>query len=374
MADINPEARQRVTQPLATAWTLPPSAYTSPSIYQDETRAFLNDNWHAVARIEQISERGDFLSLDLLGQPIMVVHGQDDEIRVMSRVCLHRAAPVVEGTGNRFVFTCPYHAWSYDTAGNLKRAPMMEDADDFDETGPRLPQASVEIWNGFVMANFAEHPTALAPQLSTFTDYFAAFRLENMEIAKTIDYEHNWNWKVVVENFMEAYHHIGPHNQSLEPAYHARDSKVPDNDGPWSILHMPAAEPHHDGPLPPIESLPDWQRDALFANVIFPMFIFAVNANSMFWYQVLPKGPHEIDLKIHVCLPKAYRELPGYDEVVEGTAAIADMVHQEDIVANDQVWAGLTAPLTQQGRLSPYEKSIWQLNQWWISQLGLSAR
>ena len=40
-----------------------------------------------------------------------------------------------------------------------------------------------------------------------------------------------------------------------------------------------------------------------------------------------------------------------------------------DIVANDQVWRGLRAPLTTQGRLGGLEKSIWQLNQWWLDQM-----
>ena len=372
MTELQIADLEKAALPLERAWTLPPSAYTSPSIYQLETDAFLGDVWHAIARREQIPEKGDFLSLTLFDQPILAVHSQDGEFRVMSRVCLHRAAPIIEGTGNRFVFTCPYHAWSYDTTGRLHRAPLMEEASDFDEKEPALPQATVEIWNGFIMANFAPDPTPLAPQLQTMTEYFAPFHLDEMELVKTLEYESNWNWKVLVENFMEAYHHIGPHKNSLEPIYHARDSHVPDNDGPWSILHMPSAEPHDELPATAIEGLEKWQQNALFANVVFPMFIFAVSATSMFWYQALPSAADKLLLKIHVCLPGKARHLANFEELVEGTAALSDMVHQEDIAANDLVSTGLAAPLTKQGRLSPYEKSIWQLNQWWLQTLKLT--
>ena len=74
-------------------------------------------------------------------------------------------------------------------------------------------------------------------------------------------------------------------------------------------------------------------------------------------------------LKIHFCLP---RHLAEQDKDGSGAAATADMltlIHNEDIEANDMVWRGLNAPLTTQGRLSPLEKSIWQMNQWWLGKM-----
>ncbi|MFT6491014.1 MAG: phenylpropionate dioxygenase-like ring-hydroxylating dioxygenase large terminal subunit [Parvibaculaceae bacterium] len=362
----------RIAQPLETAYTLPPQAYTDPQIYDQEVAHIMRKSWLPLARVDQLPKPGDFLALDLFDQPIMVVHGTDGTFRVMSRVCLHRAAPLIEGVGNRKLFSCPYHAWSYDTSGQLIKAPHMEGADGFSETTCRLPQLKTEIWNGFILANFDPDAAPFAPPVQSLADYFKNFELADMAVARTLEFDSHWNWKVLVENFMEAYHHIATHSETFEPAYHARDSKTPDTDGPWSILHMPAASDEMPDPTShgPTGALEDWQVRDLFANVAFPHFLFGLQGLSLVWYQVLPQSVDRLLLKIHICLPKSELAKPGADEIVQGTAEMMDFIHREDIGANDFVWRGLKAPMTQQGRLSPLEKSIWQFNQWWLDAMG----
>ena len=100
--------------------------------------------------------------------------------------------------------------------------------------------------------------------------------------------------------------------------------------------------------------------------MIFPYFIFAVQGEHAFWYQISPQSVDRFLLKIHVLLPKHHRGIDGYDDIVKAMAVGVKVVHEEDIRANDLVWTGLTAPMTEQGRLSPLENSIWQMNQWWL--------
>lgn len=366
---ITEEEVARAEAPLEQAYTLPKSAYTSSEVYETELNQVLRKSWISVAHVSQLPESGSYVTFDLLGQPAMVVRGQDEEIRVMSSVCLHRGASVAEACGRKNLFTCPYHAWSYDTTGQLVRAPLMEGAVDFSEAGWRLPIIRSEIWNGFILANLDEHAEPLAGQIEDFTGYFANFGLTDMKIVKTVEYDSGWNWKVLVENFMEAYHHIAIHSKTFEPRNHARDSTVPENSGPWSILHMPLADSAIDPNEHLIEGREDWQSRDLFANVIFPYFIFAVQGEHAFWYQISPQSVDRFLLKIHVLLPKHYRGIDGYDDIVKAMAVGVKVVHEEDIRANDLVWTGLTAPMTEQGRLSPLEKSIWQMNQWWLQQM-----
>ena len=89
---ISGEEIARVRRPLESAWTLPPAAYTSDDIYALEVERILKRSWLPLARVDQIPEPGDYVSVDLAGQPVMVVRGADGEVRVLSRVCLHRAA------------------------------------------------------------------------------------------------------------------------------------------------------------------------------------------------------------------------------------------------------------------------------------------
>ncbi len=368
---LDAEQIARARQPLESAWTLPPAAYASPEVYRLEVERVLKPAWIPLARLDQIPEPGDYLSLDLMGQPVMVVHGADGEVRVLSRVCLHRAADLAPESGRRKLFTCPYHAWAYDTAGQLVRAPLMEGARDFSERDCALPRIRSEVWEGFILANLDPDAPPLAPQIETYARHFEAYRLADMVVVRTLEYDSDWNWKVLVENFMEAYHHIGVHPETLQPVYPAARSQVPDNDGPWSILHMPAVE-GDDGESPGrIEGLSEAQKHALVAAVVLPHFMIATFASGATWYQVFPLGPDRLTLKIHILLPKTALALPNANEIIEGVAALTAHIHAEDIAANDLVWRGLTAPLAAQGRLSPLEKSIWQMNQHWLTRMGL---
>lgn len=359
----------RVTQPIETAWTLPPQAYTEPAVYELEQERIFASSWIPVGRVDQVPNPGDYMALTLLDQPMALVHGHDGQVRVMSNVCLHRAATILEGQGNRKLFTCPYHAWGYATDGTLVSAPLMEGAEGFDEAKCRLPQIRTEIWNGFVLVNLDPEAEPLGPQIETYTKFFANYKAEDTVIVETLEFDTPVNWKVLVENFMEAYHHIATHSTTFEPTYHAKDSLIPDNDGPYSILHMPSTQ-EHEGAFPMFEGLEDWQQRDLLATVIFPFFMLAFNGDTVIWYQVIPVAFDRFTLKIHVCAHKSARDLPDFAERVEGIKVGVDFIHNEDIVANDLVWKGLNAPLTGQGRLSPLEKSIWQMNQWWLDKMS----
>jgi phenylpropionate dioxygenase-like ring-hydroxylating dioxygenase large terminal subunit len=367
---ISAEAVACARLPLESASTLPPAAYVSEAIYELELERIMRRSWIPLARLDQIPEPGDYLSVDLAGQPVMVVHGTDGVVRVLSRICLHRAADLAPVSGRRKLFTCPYHAWAYDTTGQLVRAPLMDGARGFEETNCALPQIRTEIWEGFVLANLDADAAPLAPQIESFTRYFSNFKLADLEIVRTLTWESDWNWKVLVENFMEAYHHTGTHAKTLEPEFHAADSRIPDNDGPWSILHMPAA-PHH-APAGPelISGLTASQRRDIVAAVVFPHFMLLTYSGGVAWYQVLPRSAGRLTLNIHLCLPRSARALEAFDTIVEASAAGFAHIHAEDIEANDLVWRGLNAPLTAAGHLSPLERSIWQLNQLWLAGMG----
>lgn len=368
---ISAEAAARARLPLEQAWTLPPTAYVSDAVYALELERILRRSWIPLARLDQIPEPGDYLSLDLAGQPVMVVHGTDGEVRVLSRICRHRAADIAPVSGRRKLFTCPYHAWAYDTSGRLVRAPLMEGAEALKEADCALPQIRTEIWEGFVLANLDPEAAPLAPQIETYTRHFANFKLAELEVVRTLTWESDWNWKVLVENFMEAYHHTGTHAQSLEPEFHAADSSVLDSDGPWSILHMPAAAHHQTTSPELISGLTESQRRDIVAAVVFPHFMLLTYSGGVAWYQVTPHGPGRLTLNIHLCLPRSSRDLPVREAITEGAAAAFAHIHAEDIEANDLVWRGLNAPLTEQGRLSPLERSIWQLNQLWLDRMGV---
>src|SRR5262245_55082144 len=78
---------------------LPPTCYTSPEFYARETERIFRRDWLLVGRADEVSERGDYRSLDVLGEPLVMVRDGAGEVQALSRICRHRAMPVVSGTG-----------------------------------------------------------------------------------------------------------------------------------------------------------------------------------------------------------------------------------------------------------------------------------
>ena len=365
---IDTEAASKVRQPLERAWTLPPEAYTSADIFKAETEAIFKKDWICVARQEQVAEPGDFVCFDPPGQPLVVVRDRSGDLHALSRICLHRAMPLAEDKGNATRFTCPYHGWTYELDGSLRSAPLMDGVEDFDPKECQLPRFQLEIWQGFIFVNQDEDAKPLAPQLAKFSGLIENYDLDKLEVFHTLDFPSPYNWKILTENFVEAYHHIGTHKNTFQPVYPAKNSFSEDNEGePWVMLRMPGL--HDENGTNVFPKLDDIQKDELFAACVFPSLLFAASASGAFWYQLEPHSSDQMSLKIHAL---------GYPEVVQalddesraGLDAAVSMVHHEDIEANEGVWKGMHASATQQGRLSILEKPIWQLNQLWLDRMG----
>ena len=358
-----------VTAPLNRASTLPPAAYTDADVFALEVERLFNREWICVGRVEQVAQPGDFLCVDLPAQPIVITRDGSGALNALSRICLHRGMPLVEGSGNARRLTCPYHKWVYELDGRLRGAPMMEGVEAFSERDCRLPRLSLEVWQGFIFVNLDPDAAPLAPQLSGLERLIGNYGFENLVIAETVHFDSPWNWKILVENFMEAYHHIGTHRETLEPLYPSRQSRVPDNDGePWAFLWMPGVEavPEDSVVFPDLTAE---ERDGLFAASVFPTFLFAATSQNGVWYQLEPRAHDRMDLKIHVLLPPEVAEGLS-DEERRGIGELVSAIHLEDIAANEGPWQGLHAAMTVQGRLSLFEKAIWQLNQYWVGRMG----
>jgi nitrite reductase/ring-hydroxylating ferredoxin subunit len=367
---ISAEQVARVRAPLAEAWTLPPAAYTAPAVFRAEAQRIFRRDWQCIARVDQLPNPGDYRCVDLIDQPLVISRDRTGEIHALSRICLHRAMPVAEGNGNATRFVCPYHNWTYELDGRLRSAPMMDGVNGFEPGRCRLPELRTEVWEGFLFVNLDPRCAPLAPRLAGLAPLIGNYGLSELVIAATVEFDSPWNWKILVENFMEAYHHVGIHRESLERVYPGRDSFVVGNDDePWSLLRMPGHHGDAAGGLPPLPGLTAEQQGELIAGCVFPTFLFAASANMAVWYEVSPVSHDCMNLRIHVLLrPEVAVAL---DDV--SRAAVAEgvrRIHLEDIPANDGPWLGLQAPLTTQGRLSRYERAIWQQNQRWLDRMS----
>ncbi len=121
LQSLRTQLSQFASQPSDAAAGLPGRHYVDEELFEHEKRTVLRHGWHCVGRADEISDAGDYLTAQILDEPIIVVR-DGPEIRALSNVCRHRGMPLVQGNGHARLFVCPYHAWSYRTNGQLQRA------------------------------------------------------------------------------------------------------------------------------------------------------------------------------------------------------------------------------------------------------------
>jgi phenylpropionate dioxygenase-like ring-hydroxylating dioxygenase large terminal subunit len=125
------------------------------------------ESWHYVAHEREISQPGDFKSLLLGREPVLVVRGEDGCVRVLFNTCRHRPVTVChQANGNTKRFVCSYHGWVYNTKGNLiGLSGARQEGGSFSERRGLTPLPRVEVYRGFVFAS-------LSPGGETLEEHF----------------------------------------------------------------------------------------------------------------------------------------------------------------------------------------------------------
>ncbi|MAU59484.1 MAG: hypothetical protein CMI62_02005 [Parvibaculum sp.] len=371
LADLMEEGRRAVLRPLAQASTLPPAFYTSPEIFEAERERVFRRNWVSVGRASEIPNAGDRFRIDVAGEPLLIVRGKDGEVRALSAVCRHRWMLLGIGAESSATISCPYHKWTYALDGSLMAAPLMEQAEGFERGNCSLPSFGCEIWNGFIFVNLSGDAEPLARSLAPLAEEFAPWKMGEMEIVGRIEFDQPYNWKVLVDNFMEAYHHFAIHPETFEPNYPAAISWPEETNAPWAALRMPHKGNELADPLfKPLKGIPDRARRGFSVFNVYPSMLLAVLSDSVIWYRMEIDGVGHFKLTVYLLAHPASLDVPDAETLKtflrEGTSA----VHMEDIVACEGVQMGLMSGSARAGRLSHLEGAIHEHQKWLLAELA----
>lgn len=186
--------------------SLPAELYNSQDVFDCDMKWLMESQWLLAGHIAQVPKTGDFFLFEIGGESVIITKNRDGQVRALFNVCRHRGSRVcLEKEGSKRIFTCPYHAWSYDLDGNLRGASSM--SDDFDKSQNNLVPANVEVFEGLIFVNFSKTE---APDFGKFTERFKPLLtgqgVAKAKIATRQSYPTQANWKLVVDNFFECYH------------------------------------------------------------------------------------------------------------------------------------------------------------------------
>ncbi|KEJ89226.1 aromatic ring-hydroxylating oxygenase subunit alpha [Sulfitobacter donghicola] len=212
MSELHSTLQRLAALPADRPQGMPGAFYTDPDRFHYECQTALRWGWHCLGRVDEVPQAGDFFTVQVLNEPIVVVRGDDGELRALANLCRHRGMPLAEGRGNVKRFLCSYHAWMYGRDGALLRATRMENAG-FDAASCRMHQHNTHIWNGFIYVNLdAQAAPFDHPDLDALV---APYEPENFRLVHVAEEDWMTNWKCLVENFMEGYHLSVVHPETL---------------------------------------------------------------------------------------------------------------------------------------------------------------
>ncbi len=346
--------------------TMPPRAYCSDELFQLELDRVFRPGWLNIGRVSDVPNIGDYKCVDLIGEQLVMCRDKEGELRVMSRICLHRWMEVATGSGNAPAFQCPYHLWTYNLSGQLVGAPEMQGVAGFDKSTCSLPQVRHAVWQGFVFVNLDGNAKPLVDEVAPLTDQLATqeYPVDFTDFVKVAAWEWgdgdegqdcDWDWKVLVENFMECYHHLGPHGQSLQAKSPANMSWTNSSNHAYSLMHPGRSQLAYDED-PTIKGLGNLIH-------IYPLFIMGGGHDWMSVHTISPlrAGWCRV-ISEYYAHPSLLAE-PDWPERQEKKTTLGISVNREDFAACRGVQKAARARSAAVGRLSLLEQPLWEFYQ-----------
>lgn len=331
--------------PLEAASTIPGSWYTDAEVAERERATVFTQNWLYAGRAEQVAGVGQFFTLSIAGEPILVVRGEDQKLRALVNVCRHRAARVMtEEAGCATKLRCPYHGWTYGLDGSLKGVPEFDGVANFTREANGLPELAVDTFGPFVFVHPGRPSQSLAEFLSPLADVLTPFKIGTLKFHGSKSYDLACNWKVYCDNYLDGGYHVHSIHPSLAPVLDYKNYKTE--------LHRNFSV--QSAPL----KAPEQGEDASAAAVrtgtaaayvwVYPNFMINAYSGVMDTNLVLPLAPDRCRVVFDFFFAEGTMTPEGFAQSVR----VADQVQAEDVGICEDVQRGLSSRHFTAGRFS----------------------
>ncbi|MEM8932355.1 MAG: aromatic ring-hydroxylating dioxygenase subunit alpha [Acidobacteriota bacterium] len=346
---------------------LPVEAYTSSDWFAREQREIFSKTWRFAGLAEDLAEPGDYLAVQAGLVNLLVVMGRDRRLRAFHNLCRHRGTQLLRATGKtQKAITCPYHDWTYDLEGRLIAVPEKErEFPDLDMGCLGLLKASVDRWRGMLFVHPDPEAGSIMEWFGAVEPYLGPHRPDELieapgtRVVETI----RANWKIVVENFIDAYHLAHLHSGTLAMYDHSKSTSG--FVGPHFHFYEPLA-PHYaadldaNAPMPLIDHVPRDQVGA-YVPMLFPCLGLAESESTWSTFHIVPIDVEETQVEVRTKVAnvsswqftrQAWRSAGFWSRhvhaKVEGDPAVDPMASadfmQEDIYACEQQQKSLRSP------------------------------
>jgi glycine betaine catabolism A len=353
---------QKVFHPTATTFvvqeTLPAKYYTSPDILGVEKEKIFG-GWTCVGHVSRIANPGDYFLAEIFGENLIVIHTREGRIKAFYNVCRHRGTRICDKDGRGVKsLQCPYHAWTYNTNGNLIGAPGMKGVKGFSFDANSLISVNLNIWDGFIFVSFSD-------RVKTFAEEFAPLigRFKKWNIAKLVSYKRatylvRANWKLIFLNFSECYHCASIHPLLSKLA----DAKSGNNDlteGPFlgGYLDLTGDSMTTSGRTcaPYVGEMGDDEKRGYYYSIL-PNLLLQMHPDYVMFHLVFPLSAGEsLVISEWLFTPGAFND-KGFrpEEAVEAW----DITNKQDWEVCESAQKGISSKGYKPGQYSPRESLL----------------
>ena len=184
-----------VTVLSSTSPQLPPHWYFDPQVYELEKRLLFERGPGYVGHELMVPNVGDYQAMHWLENAKALVRNEQG-IELLSNICRHRQAVMLQGRGTTRNIVCPLHRWTYALDGRLLGAPHFPANPCLD-----LAKSKLSVWNGLLFAG-QRNVAADLQNLGVAAELdFSGFVFDRVDVE-----EYACNWKTFIEVYLEDYH------------------------------------------------------------------------------------------------------------------------------------------------------------------------
>ena len=355
-------------------------AYVEPAFFRREAAAIFWDQWFYADRAEGLDAVGDYRVFEIAGESVFGVRTASG-LRAHVNLCRHRGSRLLCGGGTvRGAIRCPYHAWAYSLEGDVIATPFIA-PEDLPENARRLHEAGVDCWGGFLFLHLSPERArrdgeTLRSALGAVPDRLARYPLTDLRTARTLRYDVNANWKVLLENYNECYHCAGVHPElcRIVPAFKRHGGSeldwehgIPHRDGAWTFS---ASGTSARTPMP---GLDDDERVRHKGELIYPNFMLSLSADHVAAFGLWPQSPDRTIVICDFLFHPDEIDKPGFDP--NDAIEFWDLVNRQDWQICESVQAGMHSRAFRHGYYAPMEDASLDIRRYIASRLGeASAR
>jgi Rieske 2Fe-2S family protein len=360
--------------------TMPGHYYNDPAIFALEQAKIFESMWFCAIRAEDIPAAGQFRTVQVGRESILIVRDAGGELRAFFNVCRHRGARLcTEAAGQvRRNIQCAYHAWTYGLDGRLIAAPNLTSMPDIDRIGFGLVPVNLRVWLGYAWVCLADEPPSFEDQVVAACterlgdpDLINSYGIDTLVVGRRISYEVAANWKLIIENFMECYHCATIHPELTEVLPEFADGLA----AQYYVGHGAEFGPDIHGftvdgseGFQRIDGLAQEQDRKYYAVTVRPQVFINLIPDHVIIHRMFPMAADRTIVECDWLFePGLLATQPDLTRSVE----LFDRVNQQDFDACERCQPGTTSRLYANGGvLVPVEHHIAALGEWISDVLG----